>query len=104
MQMVISYGGGNNDMKYIRLGYIGHYVSILNHSYEAAFVLDEPTIISYKPQILFDTLPTVWQIFNLLGVTLQTLSAYYKVYMSQPNTQSCVGTAWTPTANRTDAI
>ena len=41
-------------------------------------------IISYKPQILFDTLPTVWQIFNLLVVTLQTLSAYYKVYMSQP--------------------
>ena len=32
-------------------------------SYEAGFVLDEPTIIGYKPQILFDTLPTVWQIF-----------------------------------------
>ena len=62
----------------------GTHVSILNHSCdEAGFVLDEPTIISYKPQILFDTLPTVWQIFNLL-VVIQTLSAYYKVYMSQP--------------------
>ena len=38
-------------------------VKFIIHSYETGFVLDEPTIISYKPQILFDALPTVWQIF-----------------------------------------
>ena len=65
--------------------------------------MDEPTIISYKPQILFDTLPTVWQIFNLLVVTRQTLSAYYKVYMSQPTHRGAEALHGLPTANRTDA-
>ena len=34
--------------------------------------------------------------FNLLGVTLQTLSAYYKVYVTA-NAQKHGGTLWTPT-------
>ena len=44
----------------------------MNHSYEASFVWDEPAIISYKPQYMFDTLQTVWQVFTLFN---------YKVYV-----------------------
>ena len=58
--MVISYGGGNNYMEQILVylpqnslkNLVQHYgtqVSILNHSYEASFVWDGPTIINYKP-------------------------------------------------------
>ena len=108
IQMVISYGGGNNYMAKIleelfsvensgryrsssfKVQHYGTHVSILNHSYEAGFVWDEPTIIRYKPQIRFDTLQTVWQIFTSspTGVTLQTFSAYYStnhVYLHRPN-------------------
>ena len=65
--------------------------------------MDEPTIISYKPQILFNTLPTDLYVFNLLGDTLQTLSAYYKVYMSRPTHRDVEVLHGLPTANHTNA-
>ena len=42
-------------------------------------------------------------IFNLLGVTLQILSAYYKCYMSQQTHRGAEVLHGLPTANRTDA-
>ena len=49
--------------KFCIMGHISPFW-VLNHSYEAGFIWNEPKITSYKPQKLSDTFQTVWQVFT----------------------------------------